>query len=79
MSPTVHIEGQYRFYFNSREEPRKHVHVQGQHGKAKFWLEPVIALADYRRLKQHELKQIQDITKQNEDKFINAWRKHFNN
>ena len=24
-----------------------HVHIQGQSGKAKFWLEPIIAIADY--------------------------------
>jgi hypothetical protein len=28
MSPTILREGQYRFYFNSREEPRMHVHVE---------------------------------------------------
>jgi len=34
-----------RFYFFSREEPRLHVHVQGQRGEAKFWLEPSVELA----------------------------------
>jgi hypothetical protein len=43
MSPTIYREGQYRFYFNSNEEPRQHVHVEGQNGKAKFWLEPILA------------------------------------
>ena len=28
MSPTIHREGPYRFYFNSREESRMHVHVE---------------------------------------------------
>ncbi|MFW6235057.1 MAG: DUF4160 domain-containing protein, partial [Spirochaetota bacterium] len=27
MSPTVFREGQFRFFFFSREEPRQHVHV----------------------------------------------------
>ena len=77
MSPTIHIEGEYRFYFNSREESRMHVHVEGQRGKAKFWLEPFVALADFRGLKQHELKRMQELVEQNEEKFKNAWLKHF--
>jgi len=35
MSPTIHREKAYRFYFNSSEEPRMHVHIEGQNGKAK--------------------------------------------
>lgn len=46
MSPTVFIIGSYRFFFNSREETRRHVHIQTPEGIAKFWLEPTIALAE---------------------------------
>ena len=46
MRPTVFREGGFRFYFFSREESRMHVHVQGQSGEAKFWLEPAIELAN---------------------------------
>jgi hypothetical protein len=35
----------YRFFVNSREETRRHVHVQTPDGEAKFWLEPEIQLA----------------------------------
>ena len=45
MSPTVlRIKG-YRFFFFSREETRKHIHVHCAKGEAKFWLEPNIELA----------------------------------
>ena len=27
MSPTIYREGPYRFFFNSREESRMHVHI----------------------------------------------------
>ena len=50
MSPTIYRQGPYRFYFNSREETRIHVHVETSDGKAKFWLEPFVALADFRGL-----------------------------
>ena len=77
MSPTIHKQGPYRFYFNSREESRMHVHVETSDGKAKFWLEPFVALADFRDLKQHELKEIQRLVESHEEKFKNAWNRHF--
>ncbi len=77
MSPTIHREGPYRFFFNSNEEPRQHVHVEGQNGKAKFWLEPIIALADYHGLKAHELKEIEQIIDVKLQEFRNEWNKHF--
>ena len=43
--PTVFVEGPYRFYFFSREETRKHVHVASSDGEVKIWLEPEISLA----------------------------------
>jgi hypothetical protein len=47
MSPTIFIFKNYRFFFNSREERRKHVHMATAAGTAKFWLELIIGLADY--------------------------------
>jgi hypothetical protein len=47
MSPTILKTGPYRFFFNSREESRMHVHISMPDGTAKFWLEPIVALADY--------------------------------
>ena len=54
-----------------------HVHVEGQGGKAKFWLEPIIALADYRGFKAQELNEIEQLVEENQEKFINEWCKHF--
>ena len=34
--PTVFKEGEYRFYFFSREETRKHIHVSSANGEAKI-------------------------------------------
>ena len=41
----IHKEGPHRFFFNSQEESRMHVHVSTSEGTAKFWLEPIVALA----------------------------------
>jgi hypothetical protein len=77
MSPTIHRQKAYRFYFNSNEEVRMHVHVSSEQGKAKFWLEPIIALSYYQGYRTHELNEIEQLVKENEEKFIHEWRRHF--
>lgn len=77
MSPTIFRKGPYRFFFNSREETRMHVHIASPDGTAKFWLEPIIALAEYYGIKSHELNTIEAIVKEHKDDFTNEWRKHF--
>jgi len=53
------------------------VHVQSTDGVAKFWLEPIIALADYYRLSTKELKEITSIIEEKENEFKDSWKKHF--
>jgi Domain of unknown function (DUF4160) len=77
MSPTIFREGEYRFYFFSREEPRCHVHVHCADGEAKFWLEPLIELAQNYGLDQRQLRSAQKLIVQHEDRIRDAWRKHF--
>jgi hypothetical protein len=77
MSPTICRVGPYRFFFNSREEPRIHVHVATSDGVAKFWLEPIVALADFYNLTTKDLRRIEEIIREREDEFKSAWRRHF--
>lgn len=77
MSPTVHREGPYRFFFFSREEARSHVHVVSGDGEAKFWLEPLTSLAEHTGLDTPQLRVIQAIVEGHRDEFIDAWHKHF--
>ena len=77
MSPTIYRERSYRFYFHSNEEPRMHVHVACPDGKAKFWLEPFVALATFRGIKRHHVKEIQEIVESREKEFKDAWNRHF--
>lgn len=75
--PTIYREGPYRFFFNSREETRMHVHVQSPDGACKFWLEPIIALADVHLLNAGDLTRIERIVEEHRNDFISAWRRHF--
>ena len=77
MSPTVFREGGFRFYFFSREELRMHVHVQGQNGEAKFWLEPTVELAQHVGLSLREINEALRLVQEHEDEICSAWHKHF--
>lgn len=63
--------------FFSREEPRVHVHVQGQEGEAKFWLESSIELAVNYGLSQASLRLAQRLIQEREDEIRSAWETHF--
>ncbi len=77
MSPTVFNYRSYHFYFFSREETRIHIHVSCSDGEAKFWLEPVIALATNYGLSQKQLKEIQRIVEAHKNEIKKSWQKHF--
>ena len=79
MSPTVLRYKHYRFFFFSREERRKHIHIVSPNGEAKFWLEPIIALAENYRLNPRELREIQRVIDRRKDEILKAWEKHFKN
>ena len=77
MSPTVFRESGFRFYFFSREEPRMHVHAQGQNGEAKFWLEPTIELAQHVGLSRREINEALRLVQEHENEIRSTWLKHF--
>ncbi len=77
MSPTVHREGPYRFYFFSREEVRPHIHIESGNGEAKFWLEPIVAMASSTGMKPKELRAIQRLVESKRDALLKEWEKHF--
>jgi len=77
MSPTIFRERGLRFFFFSREEPRMHVHVSSASGEAKFWVEPTIALAMNRGLKQTEVRRAQRLIEERANEIRTAWRRHF--
>jgi hypothetical protein len=77
MSPVVFRWKGYRVFFFSKEEPRIHVHVVSGNGDAKFWIEPVVELADNYGLNAKEIKEIQTVIEERRDEIVRAWRDHF--
>jgi len=54
-----------------------HVHVASAKGNAKYWLEPIVALAGYHGLGSRELSKIEAIVQERKNEFIADWHKHF--
>ncbi len=77
MSPTLFREGEFRFYFFSREERRMHVHVHAHSGEAKFWLEPRIELAQNYGLNVRQINRALRLIQERENEIRQAWDAHF--
>ena len=77
MSPTILRADGYRFFFFSREESRKHVHVVSAEGESKFWLEPEIELARNYQYSRKQLKNIENLIEEHHHDLISAWKRHF--
>lgn len=54
-----------------------HIHVHAQNDEAKFWLEPVVELAQCTGLSRQEINTIRRLIKEHEHDIRSAWNKHF--
>jgi hypothetical protein len=77
MSPTIFKYKNYRFFFFSNEESRMHVHILAPDGEAKFWIKPIIALADYSGFSDRQIKELEKVVKEHVKEIEEAWKKHF--
>ncbi len=75
--PTSLRIGPYRFFFyaGNRNEPA-HTHVQRDTAQAKFWLAPV-RLAWNRGFSAAELRRIERLAEENEDRLLEIWNEYF--
>ena len=77
MSPTVFYDGKYRFFFFSREETRIHIHVSAPEGEAKFWIDPIVSLADSYGFSIKSLNKLQKVVEEHKNEIKRSWKKHF--
>ena len=77
MAPTVYRDGAFRYFFFSREEARRHVHVSHPDGEAKFWLEPQVALATSIGLSARQLREAQSSVSAHMKEIKDASNRHF--
>lgn len=77
MSPTVFRYKNFKFFFFSNEEPRMHVDIWSPEGEAKFWIEPIVALADYKKFSSKQIKELDKVVNEHVKEIEKAWKKHF--
>ena len=77
MTPTVFRDGEFRFFFFSREEQRIHVHVSHPDGEAKFGLTPDVQLASQTGLASHVLNEAKQLVEDHLEEIADAWHRHF--
>jgi hypothetical protein len=75
--PAVLRVGPYRFFFYSgdREEPR-HVRVEREANRGKFWLDPV-RLAESGGFSRVEIRRLEALVSQNATELRGAWDEYF--
>jgi hypothetical protein len=64
-------------WLNRHKEARLHVHVQGERGEAKYWLEPEIDLAQNLGLSRASLATALRLIREHEGEIRAAWKRHF--
>ena len=70
----------YSFFFYSNEgNPREamHVHVRSADGEAKFWLSPIVYLADSDGYDARTLRELRDAVMNNKALIERIWNEHF--
>jgi Domain of unknown function (DUF4160) len=77
LAPTVFREGEFRFFFFSREETRPHVHVSHPDGEAKFWISPTVELARNIGLSSPRIKEAEHLVETRQQEIIHAWNNYF--
>lgn len=54
-----------------------HIHILSPDGEAKFWIEPVVALADYRGFSNRQITELKKVVEENVKEIEKIWKKHF--
>lgn len=74
--PAVFTERGFRFFFYSNEHRPIHVHVRKGSGEAVFTVEGRVELRESVGFKVHELRQAQDLARENRDLIVRKWHEH---
>lgn len=54
-----------------------HVHISSPDGEAKFWIEPLVALAGHTGLSKRVLSRMQASVEEHYDEIVRGWKAHF--
>ena len=54
-----------------------HIHVYCERGEAKFWLEPIVELAQNSGMSVRQIRAAKILIEEHDDEIRNAWQAHF--
>lgn len=54
-----------------------HIHILSPDGEAKFWIEPIVALADYSGFSNRQIRELAKVVEKHAEEIKKAWKKHF--
>jgi len=78
--PVIFRHKGFRFFFYSNEgTPREplHVHVRGNGCEAKFWMKPVVRIADSNGFDARGLRELLLVAEENAALIERSWNEHF--
>jgi hypothetical protein len=78
--PVIFYHRGYRFFFFSNEgTPREPMHVHVRKGKqiAKFWIDPLVQLAESYGFSSSELNKLAKIVENKKKEIKGAWNEYF--
>jgi hypothetical protein len=67
------------FFFSNEGDPLEpvHAHVRGGGPLAKFWVEPAVSLAENHGFSASQLREIEQLVRDNVSRIVRAWHDHF--
>lgn len=79
MPKVLEIDGYKFFFFSNEGNPLEpcHIHVRKGNGLAKFWLDPIISLAESIDFNAKELRFIEKAIVDNQEVIRRAWYEFF--
>ena len=71
--PTALRTGPYRFASILTTGELRHMHADRENRSAKFWLDPIVSLVENHGYSRKELREIEQISKENLETLRNEW------
>jgi hypothetical protein len=79
MPVVLRYKGYALFFYSSEGWPRElmHIHVRGNGGEAKIWLEPEVMVASSAAIPANKLHELVRLVRERRELFVEAWKGYF--
>ncbi|MBK8269986.1 MAG: DUF4160 domain-containing protein [Planctomycetes bacterium] len=77
MPVVFRFEGYRFFFFSNKGSEPVHIHVRKAERAAKFWIDPVISLAESYGMTSSELRKLMRVVTEREVEIRSAWHEYF--